>query len=198
MFLPWHRAYLWWLEQALQDLVEGAALPWWDWSTERRVPDTYRAARLGKEPNPLRATRAYVPTADPRINRRTRRAPGRNPFARLPDTSEVDAVLEDADWASFSDRIEDFHDQVHGWVGGDMGDPTTAAFDPIFFAHHCAIDRLWYLWQVRHGNGGVPQVLMDLELIPFGKRMRDVVDVQNLGYEYAATSTDVWTEESPQ
>ena len=100
-------------------------------------------------------------------------------------------MLDDTDWASFSDRLEDFHDGVHGWVGGDMGDVTTAAYDPVFFAHHCMIDRVWYLWQVRHGNGGIPADLLDLELIPFGKRTSDVLDVQRLGYEYAASSTVV-------
>ena len=68
---------------------------------------------------------------------------------------------------------------------------TTAAYDPIFFAHHCMIDRLWYLWQVRHGNGGIPQATLNLELIPFGKRVRDVLDTQTLGYEYAASATEV-------
>ena len=72
-----------------------------------------------------------------------------------------------------------------------MTDPATAAFDPIFFAHHCMIDRIWYLWQVRHGNGGIPGDLLDLELIPFGKRVSDVLDVQALGYEYAQTATEV-------
>jgi tyrosinase len=191
LFLPWHRAYLWWLEQALQDQVEGVALPWWDWTSIQRVPRAYALRRVDGEPNPLSATRARVPAATPPINRRTRRAPGRNPFARLPTPQEIADVLDDTDWASFSDRLEDFHDAVHGWVGGDMGDVTTAAYDPVFFAHHCMIDRVWYLWQVRHGNGGIPSDLLDLELIPFGKRTRDVLDVQRLGYEYAASATVV-------
>jgi tyrosinase len=191
LFLPWHRAYLWWLEQALQDQVDGVALPWWDWTTERRVPRAYSARTIDGKANPLKATRAFVPTATPRINRRTRRAPGRNPFARLPTQAEVADVLDDTDWASFSDRLEDFHDAVHGWVGGDMSDVTTAAYDPIFFAHHCMIDRVWYLWQVRHGNGGVPGDLMDLPLTPFGNTTRDVLDAQRLGYEYASAATEI-------
>jgi tyrosinase len=197
LFLPWHRAYLWWLEQALQDRVEGAALPWWDWTAVPRIPRAYTYRTVDGEPNPLRGTRAQVPSARPPINRRTRRAPGRNPFARLPTAAEISSpdtgsgVLEDPDWASFSDRLENFHDAVHGWVGGDMGDVTTAAFDPIFFAHHCMIDRVWYLWQVRHGVRRISPRLLDLELIPFGKRVRDVLDVQALGYEYAASATEI-------
>jgi len=191
LFMPWHRAYLWWLEQALQDRVEGVALPWWDWANVQDVPPAYATRRIGDQANPLYATKAYVPTASPPINRRTRRDPGGNPFARLPTQQEVDDLLTDSDWASFSDRVEDFHDAVHGWVGGDMGDVTSAAYDPVFFAHHCMIDRLWYLWQVQYGNGGIPSDLLGLELVPFGKTMRDVLDVQLLGYEYAASSTGI-------
>src|SRR5215207_11081602 len=57
LFLPWHRAYLWWLEQALQDQVEGVALPWWDWTQERSVPGAYRAARVDGQVNPLSGSR---------------------------------------------------------------------------------------------------------------------------------------------
>jgi tyrosinase len=184
LFLPWHRAYLLWLELALQDRVAGATIPWWDWTTVRRVPPAYTA----RTKNPLLSTKAFVPTATPPLNRRTRRAPGRNPFARLPTPAELIAVLNDPDWSSFSDGLEDLHDSVHGWVGGDMGDPTTAAFDPVFFAHHCMIDRVWSLWQVKHGNGTVPGELLPLQLPPFGKRFADVLDTQALGYEYAASA----------
>src|SRR3954467_180202 len=66
LFLPWHRAYLWWLEQALQDLLdETVALPWWDWTTVPSIPAAYSAARIAGATNPLRATRARVPSANP-------------------------------------------------------------------------------------------------------------------------------------
>nr|WP_295922845.1 tyrosinase family protein [uncultured Dyadobacter sp.] len=48
------------------------------------------------------------------------------------------------------------HDLVHGYVGGApsptspiyglMADPGTAALDPIFYLHHCNIDRMWASW----------------------------------------------------
>src|SRR5258708_28214403 len=133
----------------------------------------------------------YVPTAQPALNRRTRRAPGRTPGTRLPTPAEIDDLLTDTDWASFSDRVEDFHDHVHVWVGADMSDIATAAFDPIFFAHHCQIDRLWYLWQVRHGNGSFPAELLAEPLVPFGKTSGDVLNIQALRYEYAASAAPV-------
>lgn len=196
LFPPWHRAYLWWLEQALQDRRPDLppdlrdadiALPWWDWTTVREVPAAYEEA-------PLSSSRAFVPTANPPIDQVTTRDPGANPRARLPRYDQIfgaNGLLMDTDWASFTDGLENFHDAVHGWVGGDMGDPTTAAFDPIFFAHHCMIDRIWYLWQVNNGNGNMPRELYDLELIPFGKRVSDVLSVHALGYEYAQRAAEI-------
>jgi Mg-chelatase subunit ChlD len=41
------------------------------------------------------------------------------------------------------------HNRIHMWVGGDMG-PGTSPNDPVFFLHHCNVDRLWALWQYAH------------------------------------------------
>jgi tyrosinase len=65
------------------------------------------------------------------------------------------------------------HDGIHAAIGGfdlpsmpgirghdvspiaganaDMGENDTDALDPIFFLHHCYVDRLFWLWQKRHG-----------------------------------------------
>jgi tyrosinase len=39
------------------------------------------------------------------------------------------------------------HDNVHDNIGGLMSNVPVAAGDPIFFVHHCQIDRLWASWQ---------------------------------------------------
>ena len=36
-------------------------------------------------------------------------------------------------------------------ANGDMGENDTAALDPIFYFHHCFIDRVFWLWQQRNG-----------------------------------------------
>lgn len=36
-------------------------------------------------------------------------------------------------------------------ANGDMGENDTAALDPIFYFHHCFIDRVFWLWQQKHG-----------------------------------------------
>ena len=53
IFLPWHRAYLYRLEQALADRVEGVTLPWWDWTTTREIPGPFAEETAGGAPNPL-------------------------------------------------------------------------------------------------------------------------------------------------
>lgn len=47
------------------------------------------------------------------------------------------------------------HNRVHIWVGEDMG-PGTSPNDPVFFLHHCNIDRLWARWQHTHAAPYLP------------------------------------------
>lgn len=35
-------------------------------------------------------------------------------------------------------------------ANGDMGEADTSGLDPIFYFHHCFIDRVFWLWQTRH------------------------------------------------
>ncbi|KAF5693620.1 tyrosinase precursor (monophenol monooxygenase) [Fusarium denticulatum] len=54
-----------------------------------------------------------------------------------------------------SGSIEDLHNSYHMIIGGDTGhmnDPSTAAFDPIFWMHHAQIDRLFAIWQAANGD----------------------------------------------
>lgn len=40
--------------------------------------------------------------------------------------------------------------QIAG-ANGDMGENNTAGLDPIFFFHHCNVDRMFWLWQKQNG-----------------------------------------------
>ena len=49
------------------------------------------------------------------------------------------------------DRLNnELHNGVHNWVGGTMADVTFSPNDPVFFLHHCNVDRLWSRWQRTH------------------------------------------------
>jgi hypothetical protein len=43
------------------------------------------------------------------------------------------------------------HNQVHNSIGGWMPTPASPR-DPIFFMHHCNIDRIWAVWNLHHLN----------------------------------------------
>jgi tyrosinase len=52
----------------------------------------------------------------------------------------------------FTGRLECVpHDMVHDNVGGWMGNVPSSAGDPIFFVHHCQIDRLYASWEAEPG-----------------------------------------------
>lgn len=194
LFLPWHRAYLYYWEMAMRDRVPGVTLPWWDWTLgpprQNGLPKIF-TDRTGPDgqPNPLHGFRINLPQADPPLVRFTSRSP--HSPRLLPTQAKVDDCLSRTDWSDFSDALEDLHDSVHGWVSGDMGVIDTAAFDPIFWSHHAMIDRIWWIWQARNGNGNIPPNLRDQVLTPFNFKVSDVLDVHDLGYEYGAAQTVV-------
>jgi tyrosinase len=186
LFLPWHRAYLYFLEKILQDRVTGVTLPWWDWTVEQDVPSAYASRRVDRRANPLYDS--PIQTAGRRDPRETRtwRAPGQD--GALPRSAELEAVLDNRDFYTFQTQLESFHDGIHMWVGGTMGDISVAAYDPIFWAHHTMIDRCWYLWQLRHPGAGPPSTILDRALAPFPMTVRQTLDITQLGYDYAAST----------
>ncbi|MGC2574826.1 MAG: tyrosinase family protein, partial [Candidatus Nitrosopolaris sp.] len=90
-----------------------------------------------------------------------------DPPEDLPTSADVSAALAISDFSMFSVKLEtDIHNSVHGWCHGSMGSVPTAAFDPIFWAHHCNIDRIWAIWETTHADN-LPPDLTDLILSPF-------------------------------
>ncbi|MGQ0574235.1 MAG: tyrosinase family protein [Pseudonocardia sp.] len=201
LFLPWHRAYLLYVENVARDHNPDAVLPWWDWSSalshQVGVPVSYSQANAGGQRNPL-AT-GPVPPMQGAQARRTRRFPGRP--AALPTRQRVTAVRALTSFVDFTTQLQDIHDEIHGWTGGrdpanpvrggDMGTVRSSAFDPIFWAHHCMIDRIWYLWQLDHGVNNIPPSYLNRPLAPFDLTVADVLNINSLGYEYAVARVPV-------
>jgi tyrosinase len=195
LFLPWHRAYLLYFEAAMRDQNSAAVLPWWNWTSDVShqigVPTSFAQPQVAGARNPLFS--GPVPPIQSNPARFTVRFPG-NPAA-LPTAAAVDALLSLSSFLDFTNQIEDIHDRMHGWTGGfnpspppdsgDMGTVVSSAFDPIFWSHHCMIDRLWYLWQLRNGLGNIPPDYLNRALSPFNLTVQDVLDIRALGYEYA-------------
>jgi len=190
LFLPWHRAYLYQLELALQTKVPQCTLPWWDWPASRTtggIPAAYED--LEGELNPLAGFEIPpLPGSPPNWPTVTSRNPG-NP-ASLPEQGLIDEIVEElSDFDDFSEALETrLHNGIHGWVGGTMKWPSTAAYDPIFWAHHTMVDRIWALWQVKHSSPGPRPELWGTPLKGLGMTVGEVLDTATLGYDYAAST----------
>jgi tyrosinase len=206
LFLPWHRAYLYFFERALRDRVPDAMLTWWDWRTTNLgdnpgIPRAFSQKRPGGRKNPLYSAPVDALAleqgrrATPRpiiVEPNTTRELGPPGAPPLPTKREVKDVLERDDFLDFSGELEGLHDRVHVWTGGrdgHMGKIPFAAFDPIFWAHHAMIDRIWRLWQLKHQNVLPPADILDDALPPFRMTVRKTLDVTGLGYDYAASTS---------
>jgi hypothetical protein len=77
----------------------------------------------------------------------------------LPSITHLRITLSQSTYSSFQNMLESgsglpifdpnqMHNGIHGWVSGHMGSLTGSPFDPIFYLHHCNIDRLWAMWQM--------------------------------------------------
>ena len=132
-FLPWHRAYLYFHEKILGTLIGDMnfRLPYWDWENpaHRKMPSAYTSPN--DSTNPLfNSPRSMGPsdTLDP-------------------TDGQPATALSETNFADFSPELEGSpHGSIHNAVGGDMSFFDTAAKDPIFYAHHANVDKLWSDW----------------------------------------------------
>ena len=186
-FGPWHRELLKLYEAELQNAAgdPDLRLPYWDWCTDRSAADAgfpFTNDFLGGDgagnPNdrvtsgdfaglPLNCDeegfgflRRHFGGDGPGLPTRdnVRNCLGITPYDSSPWN------LTSASATSFRNTLEGWvgpgqiHNAVHRWVDGSM-QPGTSPNDPVFFFHHCNIDRLWALWEQK--NPGVAPYLPD-------------------------------------
>lgn len=148
-FLPWHRAYVACFEDIVRS-VSGRAdftLPYWDYVKSPVLPEPFRS------PNDPDFGPLYVADRYEEVNNGGTLGdlPGAPPLENL---INLDSMLE----ASFTQSTlglglsakldNELHGTIHGLVGTptNMGRVPFAAKDPIFWLHHCNIDRIWAGW----------------------------------------------------
>jgi polyphenol oxidase len=157
--------YLYFHERILGELVgdNTLTLPFWDWDTpgRDRLPPVYADPGTQDNPNSLfdqnRGASAGdqippgivdAPAIQTMLSPTSFDQPGG--FGGTPEGPGHSAgTLEDSP-----------HGPVHIWSGDtsfqsaspDMGVLATAARDPVFFAHHANIDRIWDVW-LNEGQG---------------------------------------------
>jgi hypothetical protein len=176
-FLSWHRYFLYQIEQQLQGYVPGVMIPYWDWTDPTSLlsdtfigPDSgggvvtqgyfaFDKPGGGSNATPLPA---WWPAS--LVGWRLPGAFGiwagglvRDVGGALPSATHLRQTLQMSSYAAFQGALErgtglspahGMHNSLHGYIGGHMSNPTASPFDPIFYLHHCNIDRIWAHWQV--------------------------------------------------
>jgi hypothetical protein len=194
-WLPWHRLYLLKLEDALRAVDSGLVLPYWDWTADSSIEEglpaaftnpTYQPASGRPLPNPL-LSGIYVEDGQ---SKETYRNPGTR-SQRQQTADEVPPAMAKNVFADFSETLATLHDDLHSiWVQGSMGDPTYAAYDPIFWAHHANVDRLWAIWQLSTNNDDPDPDTQAQVLVPFNQTVKQTLRFrEDLAYTYTGLTT---------
>lgn len=145
-FFSWHRMELCFFERILRKAsgMPSLGLPYWNYSDSadpnaRFLPAAFRTP--ANATNPL-----FTANRNANINNGT----GQLSASAV---SLAQAIPGPIPFYTFSGNVNGTpHGAVHGGIGGGMGSVPTAALDPIFWLHHCNIDRLWNRWLA--GGGG--------------------------------------------
>jgi tyrosinase len=219
-FLPWHREYLLRFEADLQEVDPSVTIPFWNWVHHRSHTSAPWTSDFmggtGSEADDFKVTTGPFAHStgqwninvkdmeeDPDFLRRALAIPG-----ALPRAKEVGRVLRTIPYdakpwnfrsnvrRSFRQALEFVHNGVHLWVGGNMT-AATSPNDPVFWLHHCNIDRLWARWQKMHprqgylpGKGAARGHNRNDPMWPWNREQRPptparVLNHRDLGYEYA-------------
>ena len=159
-FLPWHRHVLTRLESEFAALgFPGVTVPYWDltWPDSRSLDDEPWKSFFGGRSNSGGEFDSWAYT------RASSDPPADTPDAGLilpvliSDGSAAHSIvaeLQETPYERFR-RIEiGSHVPGHRWTGGTMATGASPG-DPLFWLHHCNLDRLWSIWQLN--NAGLPQ-----------------------------------------
>ncbi|KAL6614345.1 hypothetical protein ACP70R_036615 [Stipagrostis hirtigluma subsp. patula] len=183
LFLPFHRAYLYFYERILGSLINDPAfaLPFWSWDVPEgmRIPAEF-ADVASPLYDPRRDARHAAPTvvdldfSDVEKNLTDEQQIQRNVwvmYKQMVSNSPLPSLFYgqpyragDAEMPG-AGTVEVYpHNTMHWWTGDnsqpnheDMGAYYSAGRDPIFYSHHANIDRLWEAWRANVSAGGKQQ-----------------------------------------
>ncbi len=160
-FLHWHRWYLFYFEKSCGQLIGDAnfTLAYWNWSASRGIipgpfytrnalnvqfwndPSNAQSSHWG--PNPVKTigirglANGQGLQDDPNVGQSFTQA-------------AIDSIKQQSNFTIFTNQLETSpHNNAHvlvGTVRGHMGDGMSP-LDPIFWLHHCNVDRIWAEWQ---------------------------------------------------
>jgi hypothetical protein len=170
-FTAWHRVLLAKFEGELRQVDDTIRIPYWDWTVDRTAtsppwfndllggdggptnPPGSESGEVTTGPFRHSAGNWDITTGDPGTNDDPLDRPylargfGRRANApALPTVQAQNSALDEDFYSQFVDELEvPLHNLVHRWVNGQMLN-RASPMDPVFWLHHCNIDRLWGLW----------------------------------------------------
>ncbi|KAE8672849.1 RER1C family protein [Hibiscus syriacus] len=221
LFFPWHRMMIYFHERILGSLIDDDSftLPFWAWDIPEGmpVPDYYVNKNLA-----FFHTERDFSHFPPRVADLDYSTENDPPRVSNDEQIDVNLKFMYTQMVSGARKTELFmgcaykahdgycnspgtvesapHNTLHTWMGSglnpgreDMGKFYSAAKDPIFYAHHSNIDRLWEVWREindRQLDITDPDWLdsffffydQNSKLVKI--KVRDVLDITKLGYSY--------------
>lgn len=190
-FLPWHRMYLFRFERMIRKLTNQPqfTLPYWNYSaagsTHGILPAAFRVSTSSLfVSNRIASVNAGLPID------------ASNPGAL--DTTALSQCSYNPVGAvpGFCQALNSgLHGNVHVLIGDrkNMGAVPWAARDPIFWLHHCNIDRLWTSWNKGGRTNPTTTAFLDTTFTFADEngqqvvgKVSDALSVLRLGYTYSA------------
>ena len=195
-FLPWHRMYVYFFEKTIRAVLkdEKFTLPYWNYSPG--LPGSQNGimpAAFRSPSDPLLAS-LYVANRNGGVNT------GSPIDTPDPGALNASSAMAETTYSpnspkqGFCNNLNfGLHGNVHGLVGtgSNMGSVPTAGQDPIFWMHHCNIDRLWASWnRVGYGNPTDPSFLNQVywfagpDCKAVSMKVGEVMSITPLDYTY--------------
>jgi peroxiredoxin/N-acetylneuraminic acid mutarotase len=189
-FIPWHRLMLYQFEQTVREVLhdEDFTLPYWNPVTGNDADLSLPLAFRDPGSPLFNGTRWPWVNGGERIDK-----PFMN-WLTLDCLSEKFYIDSPEGSLGFCTRLDyNPHFFTHIGLGGDMADFSTVGGDPLFYLHHCNLDRVWESWN-RLGNANPTDPKYLNRKFTYADRTGKRVDlpvsaadrVAQLGYEYDA------------
>ncbi|KAI8840573.1 hypothetical protein BC829DRAFT_420768 [Chytridium lagenaria] len=151
-FLPWHRTYLVFFENALKDFCGfSGSIPYWDWTLDSQAPeqsDVWRTDAFGGTGGEEAGNPATC------VTRNFDRGSGMRGSVYSPEQIGALLATRAGGFNRFRVGVNVPHAAVHNAIGGDMSNPGPSPNDPIFIVHHAMIDKIWADWQELYPDVG--------------------------------------------
>lgn len=154
-FVTWHRELCNRLEALLREVDPTVSLHYWDWTTDpRNSPDgkggmvnlfstNFMGSATGNAGPPMNAL--FPPTITRNVNNGNPGSPAISSDATIIATGA--SAPRDDQWRLFRLALQNNHNTVHGYIGGNIGAQHSAFEDPFVYLLHSNLDRIWAMWQ---------------------------------------------------